>query len=246
MRIRRLAVLGVIVGGAVIAGCGGSSFNPRSSASYRLGVHLDTLAVQAANAGLFDRYRLLSYPIAALMENLAPSSVTMSVDGSSKTYKAAVLELVGMTTGSTPTPSDSLFVIVTWADSNADELVYTQVALPDTLEDVADLTDTVANPLFDSATVLSVALSGATKPCRTFSLPLPNAAVSDFLTGTKCTAGTATAAFSFFFTPGAANPHGSFVLASQQIAAIRLVLPADNGGQERLRGPRARRFRLVR
>ena len=243
MHLRRLAVSSVILSGALLIGCGGSSFNPRSSASYRQGVHLDTLAVQAANAGLFDRYRLLSYPIAALMENLAPSSVTMSVDGTSQKYQAAVLELVGSRDSATATPSDSLFVVVTWSDSNANELVYTQIALPDTLEDVADLTDTIANPAFDSAAVLSVALSGATRPCRTFALPLPNAAVADFLTGTKCTAGTATAAFSFTFTPRAANPHTTFVLASQQIAAVRLLLPANNGGQERIRALERRRIR---
>jgi hypothetical protein len=230
-----MAMAATSVGGLAIAGCGGSSFNPKSSASYREAVHLDTLAVQASAAGQFDRYRLLSYPIAALSENLAPTSVTLTVDGAAQKYQAVLLELVGQTSASTPTPSDSIYVVVAWSDSNAHELVYTEIVQPDTLADVADLSDSVANPQFDSATALSASLSGATKHCRTFTLPLANAAVTDFLHGTKCAAGTASAAFTFFFTPTATNPHSTFALASQSVAAIRLLLPANTGGQERIR-----------
>lgn len=241
MRKRGLAILAAVTGGLAVVACGGSSpSSPKTTSSSVLGGHLDSLAAQAATAGQFDRYRLLSYPIAALMENLTPSSVTVSVDGSSQTYEAAVLELVGTTGGTTPTPNDSVYVVVAWSDSNADELVYTQIALPDTLEDVADLTDTVANTSLDSATVLSVALPSATSPCRTFSLPTPNAAVTDFLKGTTCNLGTATAAFTFYFTPDATNPHSVFALSSQSINAVRLVLPPNTGGQERLRGLRLR------
>jgi hypothetical protein len=247
MHIRRLTILGAVAGGLAAAGCGSSSsINPESSASYREGVHLDTLAVQAANAGYSDRYRLLSYPIAALMENLPPSSVSLSVDGATETYQAVVLELVGTTAGSSPTPSDSIYAIVAWSDTNANELVFTEIALPDTLEDAEDLTDTISNPDFDSATVLSVSLPSANSHCHAFSLPEPNDAVSDFLAAT-CSAGTATAAFTLYFTPSAANPHSVFTLATQSINAVRLVLPANNGGMERIRplltGPR--RIKMV-
>jgi hypothetical protein len=239
MRIRWLGVVATIVGGlAMMEGCA-SSLNPQSSTSYREAVHLDTLAVQASNAGQFDRYRLLSYPIAALAENLAPTSVTLSVDGASQKYQAVILELVGQTAGATPTPSDSIFVVVAWSDSNADELVYTEISPPDTLADIADLSDTVANSALDSATVLSASLVGAKNHCHTFTLPLPNAAVADFLAGTQCAAGTGTAAFTFFFTPSATNPHQTFALSSQSIAAVRLLLPANTGGQDRIRQVRA-------
>jgi hypothetical protein len=246
MRIRWLGVVATIVGGPMLlGGCGGSSLNPQSSASYREAVHLDTLAVQASNAGQFDRYRLLSYPIAALAENLAPTAVTLSVDGASQNYHAVMLELVGQAAGSTTSaPSDSIFVVVAWSDSNADELVYTEISPPDTLADIADLSDTVANGALDSATVLSASLVAAKNHCHTFTLPLANAAVADFLSGTQCAAGTGTAAFTFYFTPSATNPHQTFALASQSIAAIRLLLPANTGGQDRIRQIRASVSRL--
>jgi hypothetical protein len=234
MHIRQSAILITLVAGLAAAGCGGSSpVKPQSSASYREAEHLDTLATRAATAGQYDRYRLLAYPIAALLENVTPSTVTLSVDGANQTYQAVVLELVGTTAGANPMPSDSVYVVVAWSDSNADELVYTQVALPDTLEDVADLTDTVPNFAIDSAPVLSVAMSGASGKCHAFSPALANAAVADFLNGTTCATGAATAAFTFYFTPDASNPHTVFTLASQSINAVRFVLPANTGGQEK-------------
>lgn len=236
MHIRRLAILGTLAGGLAAAGCGGSSpVKPQApSASYLQAVHLDTLADQAANAGHFDRYRLLSYPIAALLENVVPSSVTISVDGTSQNYQAVVLELVGDTSGVSPAPAESLFVVAAWSDSNADELVYTQVALPDTLEDAEDLSDSSSNGSLDSATVLSVAMPSATGSCKTSTLPLANAAVTDFLKGSTCTTGSATAQFTFYFTPGI-NPHSQFVLANQAINGVRLVLDPNTGGEERIR-----------
>lgn len=217
-------------------GCGGgSSINPESSAAFKEGAHLDTLAVQAASAGFSDRYRLLAYPIAALMENVTPSTVTLTVDGGAQTYQAVVLELVGTTAGSNPAPSDSIYAIVAWSDSNADELVFAEMAQPDTLEDGEDLTDTVANENLDSATVLSASLPNPKNHCHAFTPPVTNDAVSDFLTQTTCAAGTATAAFTFYFTPDASNPHSVFALATQSINGVRIVLPANNGGMERVR-----------
>jgi hypothetical protein len=238
MYIRRLKILSALAGALAAMGCGGSSINPESSKAFLQAAHLDTLAVNAANAGNADRYRLLTYPIAAMMENVTPSSVTLSVDGKSETYEGIVLEVVGTTAGSTPTPSDSIFAITTWSDSNADELVFTEVALPDTLEDAEDLTGIVSNPNFDSATVLSVSMPNPTQHCHAFTPPEPDAAVSDFLTGTRCAAGTATAAFTLYFTPSASNPDSVFALASQSMNAVRIVLPANTGGMERVRALR--------
>lgn len=238
MYIRRLKILSALAGALAAWGCGGSSINPESSKAFLEAAHLDTLAVNAAQAGNSDRYRLLTYPIAAMMENVTPSSVTLSVDGKSETYQGIVLEVVGTTAGSTPTPSDSIYAITTWSDSNADELVFTEIALPDTLEDAEDLTGTVSNPNFDSATVLSVSMPNPTKHCHAFTPPEADAAVSDFLTGTTCAAGTATAAFTLYFTPGASNPHTSFTLGSQSMNAVRIVLAENTGGMERVRGLR--------
>ena len=62
------------------------------------------------NNHFFDRYRLLAYPTAALMQNLPASTVTLSVDGTSQSYQGVVLELVGTTAGSNPIPSDSIAI----------------------------------------------------------------------------------------------------------------------------------------
>jgi hypothetical protein len=235
MLIRRLAILSAFVAAVAVMGCGGSSsVNPQSSAAYRAGAHLDTLATQAAQNQQFDRYRMLSYPIAAMMENLSPSNVSVSVDGSSQTYQAVILELVGLSAGTTPTPAESLFVLTTWSDSDADELVLTEFAQPDTIEDAEDLSDTTAITA-DSTTDLVVSLSGAKKHCHAFTPPVPNAAVSDFLQGSKCAAGAGSAEFAFFFTPTATNPHSTFTMSNQTVNAVRLVLAANNGGQERIR-----------
>lgn len=240
MYIRRLKILGALAGvGLAAAGCGSSSsINPESSQAFVEGAHLDSLAVQAADNGNSDRYRLLTYPIAAMMENVSPSSVTLSVDGSSETYQGVVVEIAGTTAGSNPTVSDSIFAIVTWSDSNADELVFTEMAQPDTIEDAEDLTGTVSNMNWDSTTVLSVSMPSPTQHCHTFTQPVDNDAVSDFITGTQCAAGSATAAFTNYFTPDATNPHSVFALASQTMNAVRLVLPANTGGMERIRALR--------
>lgn len=241
MYIRRLKILGALAGGLAAAGCGGSSVNPESSKAFVEGAHLDSLAVQAANGRFEDRYRLLAYPIAAMMENVTPSLVTLSVDGKSETYQGLVLEMVGTTAGTTPTASDSIYTVTTWSDSNADELVFTEIALGnpgDTLEDAEDLSGTVSNSV-DSATVLSVTMPNPTQHCHAFTPPEANAAVSDFLTGTTCTAGKATAAFTFYFTSDSTNPHSVFALSNQTMNAVRLVLPANTGGMERIRALRA-------
>jgi hypothetical protein len=241
MMIRHLTILGMLMCGLAAAGCGGgSSTNPQSSQAYLQGAHLDSLAVQAANGGFFDRYRLLAYPTAALIQNLTPSKVTVGVDGSNQTYEGVVLELVGTTAGSNPTPSDSIYAISVWNDSSVDELVFTQIALPDTLEDAENLTGTVTNPAFDSAKVLSVSLPSTPNHCHLFTLPEPNSAVESLTANTTCSQGTATAAFSLYFTAGASNPHSVFTMASQSVNAVRIVLPANTGGTERIRSLLAR------
>jgi hypothetical protein len=212
----------------------GSSTAPITP-SFKLAAHFDTLAVQASSVGQFDRYRLLSYAIAALAENATPTAVTVTVDGANQNYSGVALDLVSQTAGSAPVPSDSVFVLVAWSDSDAHELIYTQIVLPDTLADVADLSDSVANVNLDSATVLSATLVSAKNHCKQYTLPLTNAAVSSFQKGSSCASGTISGAFTFFFTPSATNPHATFVLAPTSLAGIRLLLTPNTGGQERIR-----------
>jgi hypothetical protein len=237
MQTRRLAVVTTFVVAALAGACHSSSA-PKPTASSMEAGHFDSLAVAASAAGEFDRYRLLTYPIAFLAENGVPASVSLTVDGSSQPYQAGVVELVGQTAGPNPVPSDSIFVEFAWTGDDVTQLVYAQVLVPDTLGDVADLSDTTANVSLDSVTVISAGVSSTSAKCHLFPLPVTNAAAEDLLSGSTCTAGNMTAGFSLFFTPTAGFPNSSFTLASQSLPGIRLVLSQSNGGEERIRALR--------
>jgi hypothetical protein len=237
MQTRRLAVVTTLVV-AVLAGACHSSSAPKPTPSSMEAGHFDSLAVAASAAGEFDRYRLLAYPIAFLAENGVPATVSLNVDGSSQPYQAGVLELVGQTAGPSPVPSDSIFVEFAWTGDDVTQLVYAQVLVPDTLGDVADLSDTAANVSLDSVTVISAGVSSTSAGCHLFSLPLTNAAAEDFLSGSTCTAGKMNAAFSLYFTPTSGFPNSAFVLSSQSLPGIRLVLAQSNGGEDRIRALR--------
>ena len=207
--------------------------------------HFDSLAVAASAAGQFDRYRLLAYPIAFLAENGVPATISLSVDGASQKYQAGVLELVGQTAGANPVPSDSIFIVFAWTGDDVTQLVYAQVLVPDTLGDWADLVGTTANGSLDSATVVSAGSAGLTGTCHTFSLPIVNAAAEDFLSGSTCSSGNMTAALSLFFTPTSGFPNSAFVLPSQPLPGIRIVLAQSNAGQNRIRALATGRARVV-
>ena len=239
MQTRRLAVVTTFVVAVLAAACHSSSA-PTPTVSSTAAGHFDSLAVAASAAGEFDRYRLLTYPIAFLAENGVPASVNLTVDGSSQPYQAGVVELVGQTAGPSPVPSDSIFVEFAWTGDDVTQLVYAQVLVPDTLGDVADLSDTVANESLDSVTVISAGVSATTPSCHLFSLPLANAAAEDLLSGSTCTAGKMVAAFSLYFTPTAGFPNSSFILASQSLPGIRLVLAQSNDGENRIQALRMR------
>lgn len=243
MQTRRLAIVTTLVV-ASLAACHSSSA-PKPTASSMLAGHFDSLAVAASAAGQFDRYRLLTYPIAFLAENGVPASISLNVDGASQKYQAGVLELVGQTAGPNPVPSDSIFIEFAWTGDDVTQLVYAQILVPDTLGDVADLVGTDANVSLDSVTVASAGASGISGKCHTFSLPIANAAAEDLLSGSTCTSGNMTAAFSLFFTPTVDFPNSAFVLSSQSLPGIRLVLAQSNGGQNRIRALKTGRARIV-
>jgi hypothetical protein len=243
MKTRRLAIVTTLVVVA-LAACHSSSA-PKPTASSMLAGHFDSLAVAASAAGEFDRYRLLAYPIAFLAENGVPATVSLNVDGTSQQYQAGVLELVGQTAGPSPVPSDSIFIEFAWTGDDVTQLVYAQALVPDTLGDVADLVGTAANVSLDSVTVMTAGSAGASGKCHTFSLPIVNAAAEDLLSGSTCASGNMAAAFSLFFTPTSGFPNSAFVLASQSLPGIRLVLSQSNGGQERLRALRTGHARVV-
>lgn len=215
----------LVVGSAVLlAGCGNSTAPPPPS--FDEARHLDTLAQQAASAGEFDRFRLLLYPMAVLAEGVDPDSVSLTVDGAAQRYRVAALELVGTTAGTTPTPSDSLFAIVAWTGDDVSQLVYVLADPSPSLIDVALLRDTAANAALTAGTV-SASLGSVGAACRTLQL----ASASSLLQGT-CRQATVTAAFDLTFASDTAFPNTHFVLSSQSIPAVRLVMPASFGGQD--------------
>src|SRR5579862_948567 len=248
MKTRRLASVTTLVvatlAAATLAACHSSSA-PKPTASTMLAGHFDSLAVAASAAGDFDRYRLLAYPIAFLSENGQPATISLNVDGASQQYQAGVLELVGQTAGPSPTPSDSIFIEFAWTGNDVDQLVYAQILVPDTLGDVADLVGSAANASLDSVTVASAGSAGTSGSCHTFPLPIANAAAEDLLSGSTCSSGKMTAAFSLFFTPTSGFPNSAFVLSSQSLPGIRIVLAASNGGQDRIRALKTGRARAV-
>jgi len=236
MQTRRLAVVTTLVV-ASLAACHNSASAPKATASSMEADHFDSLAVEASAAGEFDRYRLLTYPIAFLAENGVPATISLNVDGASQPYQAGVVELVGQTTGPNPVPSDSIFVEFAWTGDDVTQLVYAQVLVPDTLGDVADLADTAANFSLDSFTV-SARSAGVNGKCRTFPLPVADAAAEDLLSGSTCSSGNMAAAFSLFFTPTTGFPNSTFILSSQSLPGIRLVLAQTTGGENRIRALR--------
>lgn len=217
--------IGLVLGSSgVIAGCGNST--APAPPSFNEARHLDTLARDAASAGEFDRFRLLLYPIAVLAQGVQPGSMSLTVDGASQTYQVAVLEIVGTTAGTTPTPSDSLFAMVAWTGDDVTQLVYLLVAPSSQLIDAALLRDTSANVALTTASV-TASLAGVEGACRTLQL----ATASSLLRGT-CKRATVNASFDLTFAGDSTFPDTTFVLSSQAIPAVRLVLPASNGGQD--------------
>ena len=239
MQTRRLAIVATIVV-ATVAACHNSPSAPKATASTMLSGHFDSLAIAASAAGNFDRYRLLTYPIAFLAENGQPTTVSLNVDGTSQQYQAGVLELVGQTAGPSPVPSDSIFIEFAWTGDDVTQLVYAQILVPDTLGDVADLVGNDANAGLDSVTVATAGSTGSSGQCHAFPLPVANAAAEDLLSGSACSSGKMAAAFSLYFTPTSGFPNSAFILSSQSLPGIRLVLSASNGGQERLRALKAK------
>jgi hypothetical protein len=240
MRVRGI-VIGTVALGVVASACGssGNSTGFKGPTATQLeSLHLDTLAQAAAAESYFDRFRLIEYPMAAMSENVGPASVTVTVDGTAQTYSALGLDIVY--TDLTSVPSESLFVIVAWSDANVDELVYGQLGLPNTLEDWADLSDSVANTDLNTSTAeLSASLVNASGTCHSIALGTPNALVAS---GVTCNSGTINGGFNFTFTPDSTNPHSTFVLETQDLPAARLVIPTT-GGQSKI--PIARLAKLA-
>lgn len=257
MQTRRLAVVTtlVVVVVAVAACHSASGLKSAPSACFSASAlmpaqsstagHFDSLAIEACAAGEFDRYRLLTYPIAFLAESGVPATVSLKVDGALQSYQAGVLELVGQTAGPNPVPADSIFVEFAWTGDNVTQLVYLQILVPDTVTDLEDLVGKVAYASIDSFTAVTSGSAGVNGQCSTVALPLVDAAAEDLLSGSTCTSGNMPAGFSMVFTPTAGLPDSSFVLPSQSLPGVRIVLAQSTAGQDRIRALKTGRAQMV-
>jgi len=217
-----IAALFAICGVSTLTACGGST--APSAPSFKEARHLDTLALQAASAGEFDRFRLLQYPAAILARGVSPESVTVSVNGQDQIFEVAAAELVGTTAGKTPTPNDSVFIIVAWQGSDVSQLVYTEMDAQSNLIDVALLSDTTANFNLTTQSV-GAQLSSSTGACVTLKLSSPSNLIN-----AKCTKASVTGAFDLTFVAQPADLR--FVLTSQPIPGVRLLSTLSSGGQD--------------
>lgn len=252
MRFRLLArspwlVPAALAAGFALSGCGSSggsnTTGPGVIAAHAEAEHLDTLSIAAAAAHYTDRNRLLTYPIAVYGEGVTPASVSVSVDGTAEPYSGAVLEIVQTTAGASPTPSDSTFYLFAWSDSDVTEMVWTAVVLPgDTIYDWAELTDSVANFNYSSLSV-SITPGSVSGGCSALTTLF---SANDLLVGTTCKQGKASASFDYTYVADPpTNPHSTFTMAATQVPLVRIVLPAGDGGTDRLArllGTRGRRL----
>jgi hypothetical protein len=229
MRVR-WNVMGVLAVVAAAVGCGSSSTGPKkpSGANAALAVHLDSLQQQAADSGEEGRFEYLTYPIAALAENVTPASISLSVNGTGQPYSAVGVEIVGTTAGASPTPSDSVLIFVAWSDSNATDIVFIEAAVPtgssaqDTIEDTEFLTGATIN---SNATVTSLSASVNSVGGACISTTLPFAASNDLVSGTTCTMASLSYQFAMSFT----NPSSTFSFGTSSLPSARIVVPATGG-----------------
>ena len=213
-----------------LLGCGSSSATAPAGRNYTEAEHLDSLAQAASAAGYFDRGRLLTYPTAVLAEGVTPKTVSVSVDGAPVNYQVVGAELLQTSAGSIGgPPTDSVFVIVAWQGANVDELIYTQISTPDTIDDAAALADTLANGNLIGGTA-TAALASATGSCTFLDLTT----ASELVQGATCMPATITAGFNLEYSPIAGATDSLFAMTSQAVPGVRLVLPSSTGGADLL------------
>jgi hypothetical protein len=218
--------------GVALGACGSSKVTSTGSTSgdtvYAQAQHFDSLAQQAASAGYFDRSRLLTYPTAVLAEGVAPATVSVTVDGTVQSYQAVAAEILQTPAGSGSLGvSDSIFVLVAWQGDNVSQLIYLNMSAPDTINDDAALTDTLANENLNTATAAaSLATTGGA--CAFLDL----ATAAELVQGATCTLATVNASFNLDYVPMVGATDSTFVMTNQALPGVRLVLPVSASGSE--------------
>jgi hypothetical protein len=242
VRVRVAVMLAV---SAAMAACGSSSTGTKPNActtfpadtvssptTQQLALHLDSLQQMAATCGQSDRYRLLSYAVAALAENVTPASISLTVNGSAQSYSAAGLDIVGQTAGASPTVSDSFFVFVAWSDNNATQMFLYQAQPPDTIDNAENLNVASDNSNFTSTGTLATSLVSNGSSCGT-AVALPFPPTNDLVDGTTCTQAVLSFNFTQSFTATSSNPNTSYAYNTNTLPTARIVLPST-GGQSRV------------
>jgi hypothetical protein len=228
--VHRITSVSVVFAAAVLAACGSSTAPPPPS--YSVARHLDSLAIGAADSQAQGRNGFLSYAIAVLGEGTSAATVSLSVNGASQSYQAVALDIVETSAGPFSAPSDSMIVLTAWTSPNAASLVTVWVAAPDTVTNLADTEDTVSNQNNTASYSASVGSFTGSGKCHAIT---GLSSASYLMTNTTCTSGTITASFQFGVTADGSAPANTFVLGSTALPAVRVVLPAGDGGVQRVR-----------
>jgi hypothetical protein len=231
-RVRLSPIAGVAAAAVILAACGHSTSPP--PASYSEARHLDSLAIQAAGEQADGLNSYLTFAVAVLGEGVSPATISVTEDGTAESYQAVALEIVETTAGSSPTPSDSLFVMTAWTSPNAASLLSLMLFAPDTIAGVADTEDTTSNSNIANTPTLTATVGtfSQTGKCR----PLSSLQTASYLIdGTTCTSGTISGSFQFGVTADAPAPAHTFVLGTTTLPAVRIVLPVGDGGTQRVR-----------
>lgn len=230
--VRPFHAASALFAAALLAACGSSSPPPPSFSAAR---HLDSIAVASAHAQDFGRDAYMTYAIAVLGEGTSSAPVSLSVNGTTQTYQGVGLEIVEVTGGPSPVPVDSLFVLSLWTSPDAASFVQVEAFAPDTVDNVVDIEDSVANfnVVFTNTTpVASVAAFTQKGHCHALTSIIT---ASYLLNGTTCVSGTISGSFQFQVSADGTAPASTFVFGNTTLPAVRIVLPAGDGGQQRLR-----------
>jgi hypothetical protein len=240
----RMNVTVALAAAMTVIGCGSSgSSGPKPNdcavtatttsfaTSQALAIHLDSAQAQAASCNQAERAQLLTYPIAALAENVTPAQISLTVNGAAAAYSAVGLEIVGQTAGANPTPSDSFLVFVAWSDANASQLFFLSSLVPDTAFDAWNVSGANANEI-NTVTSLAVSLVTSGPSCGT-PVSLPFSSGTDLIASSTCTQAVTSQSFNIGFTATGTNPNTSYAYSSTSIPSVRLLL-SSGGGQLRI------------
>lgn len=237
VRVRLFYAASALFAAGLLAACGSSSPPPPSFSAAR---HLDSIAVSSAQSHELGRDAFMTFAIAVLGEGTSASTVSLSVNGTTQSYQGVALEIVELTSGANPVPSDSLFALSLWTSPDAGSLITVEAFVPDTIDNMADTEDSVTNQNLvatNNSPVVSVSAFTKKGSCHALTSIIT---ASYLLNGTKCTSGTISGSFQFQVSAAGTAPANTFIFGNTTLPAVRIVLPAGDGGQQRLRGSLSR------